>query len=310
MRNSPFHDGEIAVQERTGERDTALRHGAGIGSRIVPGALPFLAQQRVIAVSIAGDDRNLWTSVWTGTPGFVHSEDGQRVEISTTMAATSQEDPARRRALAGREIGMLAIDFESRRRLRINGTIESASNDIVVLVRESVGNCPKYIQRRQPHDIPATISSPSYAERGHSLNGDARELVERADTAFVGSLHPQRGVDTSHRGGSPGFIEIVDASTLRIPDYRGNSLFMTLGNFAIDPRASLALVDFERGRLLCLSGSAQLEFDADDPRQLTGGTQRFWRFAIDEWVHFDLPRDVSWELLEASPFNPAQLSKR
>jgi len=141
------------------------------------------------------------------------------------------------------------------------------------------------------------------------LDDDARELVGRADTAFVGSLHPARGVDTSHRGGSPGFIEIVDPASLRIPDYQGNSLFMTLGNFAIDSRASLAVIDFERGRLLSLSGSAHVDFDADDPRQLTGGTRRFWNFTIREWVLFELPRGVRWELLDASPFNPPQPPK-
>jgi len=309
MTNHPFHDGEIAVQERTDERDAARRHGAGIGSRIVPGALPFLARQRLIAVSIAGDDGHLWTSVWGGAPGFVHSEDGQRVEIASTMAATSPDDPVRPRAAAGRDIGMLAIELESRRRLRINGTIEAGSGDLVVLVRESVGNCPKYIQQRQPHDVSSTASFVPRGEQGDILNGDTRQLIERADTAFVGSLNPERGVDTSHRGGSPGFIEVVDGSTLRVPDYPGNSLFMTLGNFAIDPRASLAVIDFERGRLLALSGSTQLEFDADDPHRRTGGTQRFWTFAIREWVQFDLPRGVRWELLERSPLNPPQPPK-
>ena len=59
MSTQPFHDGEIAIQERAGERDIARQRGAIIGSRIVPGALPFLAQQRLIAVSIAGDDGQL-----------------------------------------------------------------------------------------------------------------------------------------------------------------------------------------------------------------------------------------------------------
>ena len=309
MTNQPFHDGEIAVQERAGERNIALRHGAGIGSRIAPGALSFLARQRLIAVSIAGDDGHLWTSVWHGTPGFVHSDDGQRVDISPSMMVLSPHDPARPRALAGRGIGMLAIELESRRRLRINGTIEADDSDLVVFVRESVGNCPKYIQRRQPHDAPSPGSFSGPDVRGRRLNDDARELVKRADTAFVGSLHPERGLDTSHRGGSPGFIDVVDASTLRMPDYPGNSLFMTLGNFAIDPRASLAVVDFEHGRLLSLSGSAQLEFEADDSHQLTVGTRRFVNFTIREWVQFELPHDVRWELVDASPFNPPQAAK-
>jgi hypothetical protein len=46
MDHQPFHDGEVAVQERTGERDIARRHGAIISSTITPAALSFLALQR------------------------------------------------------------------------------------------------------------------------------------------------------------------------------------------------------------------------------------------------------------------------
>ena len=80
--SQPFHEGEVPlVQERAGERDAARRNGVGISSRIVAGALSFLARQRLLALTIAADDGELWTSVWCGEPGFVTSEDGQRVII-------------------------------------------------------------------------------------------------------------------------------------------------------------------------------------------------------------------------------------
>ena len=153
VRDEPFHDGEIAVQERAGERDLARRHGAAISSRIVPGALSFLARQRLLAVSAAGDDGHLWTSVWCGQPGFVRSADGQRVSILPSLMAASPDDPVLHRLSIGRDLGILGIELASRRRLRINGAVERISADeIGVLVRESVPNCPKYIQRRHPHE--------------------------------------------------------------------------------------------------------------------------------------------------------------
>ena len=108
MGNQPFHDGEIAVQERAGERDIARRHGAGISSRIVPGALSFLARQRLVALSAAGDDGHLWTSVWCGEPGFVQSADGQRVSILPSLMTASPDDPVLRRLALGRDLGILA----------------------------------------------------------------------------------------------------------------------------------------------------------------------------------------------------------
>jgi uncharacterized protein len=304
MGNQPFHEGEIAIQERAGERDIARRLGAGISPRIVEGALPFLGRQRLLAVATAGDDGLLWTSVWSGEPGFVISVDGQRVSILPALIFVSPDDPVLPRLAIGRDVGMLAIELASRRRLRINGTVEASSGDeIRIAVRESVGNCPKYIQQRQPHASAAPVR-PTNGESGRTVDEERRKLVEHVDTAFVGSLHPTRGVDASHRGGAPGFIRVVDATTLRVPDYRGNGMFMTLGNFEVDSRASIATVDFERGRLVSFSGSARLHFGVENPPHPTGGTGRYWDLIVREWVQFDLPGAIRWELIDASPFNP------
>ena len=306
MSDQPFHDGEIAVQERAGERVLACRHGAAISSRIVPSALSFLARQRLLALSAAGDDGHLWTSVWCGEPGFVRSAHGQRVSILRSLMAASPDDPVLRCLAMGRDLGLLAIEFASRRRLRINGTVESISADeIGVFVRESVSNCPKYIQRRQPHDVSTTPASRRHSEWGRTVDEERRALIERADTAFVGSLHPARGVDASHRGGAPGFIQVVDWTTLRLPDYPGNGMFMTLGNYATDSRASVAAINFERGQVVSFSGSARLHFGVENPQHPTGGTGRYWDFMVREWVQFALPCALRWELLDASPFNPS-----
>jgi predicted pyridoxine 5'-phosphate oxidase superfamily flavin-nucleotide-binding protein len=304
LSNEPFHTGEIAIQERTGERDSARRHGAGISSRIVPGALPFLERQRLLAVSAVAGDGQLWTSVWCGEPGCVRSTDGQDVHIQPSLMDVPPDDPVLAAVAIGRDLGMLAIEFASRRRLRINGSVAAISVDeIRLVVRESLGNCPKYIQRRH-HELAASSTTRRPVAHGRLLDDERRALVERADTAFVGSVHPTRGADASHRGGVPGFIQVVDATTLRVPDYPGNSMFMTLGNFEVDPRASLAVLDFERGRMVSFSGSARLRFAGEDPRHPTGGTGRYWDLTVREWVQLDLPPAVRWELLERSPYNP------
>ena len=66
-------------------------------------------------------------------------------------------------------------------------------------------------------------------------------------------------------------------------------MFMTLGNFEVDPRAGLAVVDFERRSVVSLSGSAQAHVDGDN---------RYWDFAVREWVQIDLAPTLRWESLE------------
>src|SRR5262249_21272865 len=168
-------------------------------------------RQRLLAVTAAGDDGLVWTSVWCGEPGFVTSVDGQRVTIRLPLMSLSDDDPVLPRLEVGREVGLLAIEVTSRRRLRVNGTVARISDDeIEMLVRESVGNCPKYIQQRAPH-IATIAVPPRHGESGRTLDQERRALVERVDTVFVGSFHSSRGADASHRGGTPGFIRAVGA---------------------------------------------------------------------------------------------------
>ena len=134
-----------------------------------------------------------------------------------------------------------------------------------------------------------------------------RAWIAAADTLFVASAHPQQGADASHRGGRPGFVQIVADNNLRIPDYSGNSMFNTLGNFESYPRAGLAFLDFERGRLLQLTGRPVIRWDLDDPQQHTGGSGRFWDFEVDRWRESDLPCQLHWEFIDFSPFNPGPL---
>jgi uncharacterized protein len=202
MSSEPFHAGEIAIQERTGERDSARRHGVGISSRIMPGAVSFLERQRLLAVSAVADDGQSWTSAWCGEPGFVRSTDGQHVCVRPSLIDRSPHDPVLAAVASGRDVGMLAIEFSSRRRLRINGSVAAiAADEISVIVRESVGNCPKYIQRRRP-ELAASPTPRRRVSHGHVVDEEARMLIARADTAFVGSVHPTRGTDASHRRSS------------------------------------------------------------------------------------------------------------
>ncbi len=301
-----YHDGEIAVQERAGERALAERRGAMIGDRLVDGARAFLRLQGAAAVAAAGPDGALWASLWCGAPGFLRSDEaGEHVEVVSALDRTLADDPVGRILRAGAPLGMLAIDFTTRRRLRINGTIVRVdASGLALRVRETFGNCIKYIQRRRRSDADVPDTGLAFGARGGALDDERRDFITQADTAFVASSHPERGLDVSHRGGHPGFIAIEGERTLRMPDYPGNAMFQTLGNFEVDRRAGLALIDFERRRVLSLTGNAIVVSGAEDFRHTTGGTGRYWSFAVDRWVEYQLPPTMTWTLLERSPFNP------
>jgi len=284
--SEPFHEGEIAVQERTGERAIAMRHGAMLRDTITPPARAFVANQRTLALGAADADGRPWASLWLGAPGFVTSDIGSVVRVSHELRVPSLDDPLRALLVPGRDIGMLAIDLSSRRRLRINGVIATMDDErLEVSVREAFPNCPKYIQQRDPV-AEGRVSAGNTSERGELLDLTRRSFVERVDTLFVASRHPTRGVDVSHRGGARGFVRIIDERRLRFPDYPGNSMFQTLGNFEVEPRAGVVMVDFERGRFLSLTGTVKTSYGAEHDDHPTGGTGRYWELGVDEWLDF------------------------
>jgi predicted pyridoxine 5'-phosphate oxidase superfamily flavin-nucleotide-binding protein len=87
------------------------------------------------------------------------------------------------------------------------------------------------------------------------------------------------GADVSHRGGRPGFVRTDDAVTLTVPDYIGNSLFNTIGNLQVNPRAGLLFPNFVTGDILMLATRATVIWDDPEVREFAGA-QRLLRFQI------------------------------
>lgn len=302
----PFHAGERHVQRLAGERDRAERNARALRTEIVPGAHLFLKEQRQLAVATERPDGALRVSLLTGEPGFARTEDGTTLVITRARLTSPADDAVWQELTPGAPVGTLALEYHSRRRIRINGHVRLLTEEtLIVDVEDSVPLCPKYIQRR------AWTPAASVGRRDDAA--DARtspsperlaELLARADTAFVGSRHASGRLDVSHRGGAPGFLRLTADHRIRVPDYAGNSMFRTLGNFQLDPSAALAIPDFARGRVLQLTGHARLDFGADDPTLPTGGTGRYWEFEIAEQAESAYTPGMTWELLERSPFNP------
>lgn len=288
-----YHPGELELQERAGETETARRNGKMVGDTLPAGARSFLQKQRMLAIGRGDPDGRMWASLWFGEPGFARTTDERTLLVE-------HADPS---LVPGEPFAVLAIELGSRRRFRINGAV--ATNDgarVGVAVREAYSNCPQYIQRRQlvqgdPHPVIPD-------ESGQELDRLRQVTIAMADTLFVASRHPTFGADVSHRGGNPGFVRVLDATTLRVPDYRGNGMFNTLGNLRVDPRAGMVIPDFERGRMLQLTGATTLSFDSKDAEQTSGGTGRYWDFRVERFVETSMPASYRWEFLDASPYNP------
>lgn len=252
-----FHEGELAVQRRAGvSLDAARLAGMVAPAGLGDGATRFLADRTFAAITARDTEGSLWLSPLTGPPGFLHVDTPTALAVRTSPA---EGDPLRGLP-ADQPAGLIVVEFATRRRLRVNGTLSDAGDDgLRVDVEQAYGNCPRYIQARRLHRTDGTSPGAAPVRRGTDLAPEDVDLVRRSDTFLLGTTHPTRGNDASHRGGAPGFVRVEDGA-LWWPDYSGNNMFNTLGNLASDPDAALLFCDFATGRTLHLSGRAEVEW--------------------------------------------------
>jgi uncharacterized protein len=265
---SPWHRGERAVQERTAEAHLADRVAGGIRHDLPDVAAQFLAgMTQMIAAGVDRAD-SLHVSVLAGSPGFVEV---LRPDLVRVGATPTSDDPLAGAVRQGAPVGLLALDPTTRTRVRLNGRVVTGEMGLTVQLDEVFANCPKYIRPRAPAAA-AMPAGPIEPRRSTGLTPAQIGRLQRADTFFVGTTDGGVGVDASHRGGPPGFVVVVDANHLTFPDYRGNSMYRTLGNLEVDDRVGLFVLDWETGAGLHLSGTAAVVFEpcAADLARLPG----------------------------------------
>ena len=275
------HGGELAVQERAGVQVQAARlSGMLEPAELRGGVLAFLAERTFAVITARDATGRLWTSPLTGQPGFLTASSPTTLTVG---GAPPHGDPLHRLP-PGQSVGMIVVDFGARRRVRINGTLRHTDDgQLVIDVHQAYGNCPQYIQQRLVVPEVREAVSAHGVQRGAALGPGDAELIRHADTFFLGTTHPERGRDASHRGGPPGFVR-VDGNDLWWPDYPGNNMFNSFGNLAVDPTAALLFVDFPTGHTVHLSGTAAVEWGTDDAPGDDGHTGRRARFTIERLV--------------------------
>jgi predicted pyridoxine 5'-phosphate oxidase superfamily flavin-nucleotide-binding protein len=299
MPPTVFHDGERAVQRRAGVAELAERVGRSIRREMPPAAQVFLAERRWIVIGALDGGQRPWPAVRAGAPGFAQAIDARTIRID---AAAADGDPVEDHLRPGALAGLIALDPATRRRLRFNGRVVARDRAGLVLEADQVySNCPKYIQRRDEQPA-AGETVPAMLARSAGLSDAQRDRLRAADTFFIASARPGEGIDVSHRGGMPGFLQ-VEGTRLAWPDYGGNAMFNTLGNLHAHPFAGLLVPDFESGGALVLAGRARIDWSPARAADLAGA-ERVVTMEIDEVVEQAGVLPLAFQLREYSPFNP------
>jgi predicted pyridoxine 5'-phosphate oxidase superfamily flavin-nucleotide-binding protein len=319
---TPFHPGEIALHQATGVYERMVVAGPRVIRDFMPDQHRELFEKLTTLFVGALDEQGcVWATVVAGPPGFISTPDAHtlRVGASHDSAFLDSHDPALIGLKPGAAVGLLGLESHTRRRNRANGVITAAGPDGFALqVRQSFGNCPKYIYARESRFV--SPSAPALPQPfGARLNDASLRLIASSDTMFIASSSSGRlpppsaigatgaGVDVSHRGGFRGFVAVDrsgPADRLTMPDYVGNYLFNTLGNLLLWPRAGLLFVDWQSGDLLQVTVETELQNEGEAVAAIAGA-QRLLHMTVVRGVYRPHALPIAW----SEPKSPPQFSE-
>lgn len=283
LQDMPLHDGEVTMKKamKVPDRDDPT----------YPSLSPQLANHLqiapLIAIGILDKDARPWTTLWGGESGLARPLGGGIIGIRTPVPGRCDpvvEELVGKRATGevvreegrGRMVSGLTIDLEARKRVKMYGRMVAgallsredevlgteeaiAEIQLVLKIEQSLGNCPKYLNRK--HIVPV-VAKPEPVDSSPRLSPQALALLEKADLFFLSSSNHDQDMDTNHRGGPPGFLRVVsndDSGAVIVwPEYSGNRLYQTLGNLTLNPLAGLCVPDFDTGDMLYFTGTTEI----------------------------------------------------
>lgn len=95
------------------------------------------------------------------------------------------------------------------------------------------------------------------------ITPELRAFVEAQTSVFLATANAAGQPYIQHRGGPPGFLQVLDERTIAFVDFAGNRQYITLGNLAENPKAHLFLIDYVSRRRIKVWG--ELRAVEDDP---------------------------------------------
>jgi uncharacterized protein len=90
-----------------------------------------------------------------------------------------------------------------------------------------------------------------------------RAFIEARDMFFIATTDDDGQPQSSYKGGEPGFVRVLDDTTIAFPLYDGNGMYLTAGNLVATKKVGLLFIDFEGRKRMRLNGEASV--DDNDP---------------------------------------------
>ncbi len=109
-------------------------------------------------------------------------------------------------------------------------------------------------QLRDKYGMPSERAQKKVA---NYLADDIKEFIQQSPFLVLSTSNSNGDCDASPRGGKPGFVKIINNTTLLIPDIRGNRLLQSTSNIESNPKAGLIFFIPGNNKSVRVNGSVQ-----------------------------------------------------
>ena len=90
------------------------------------------------------------------------------------------------------------------------------------------------------------------------IDDTTRAFIESRDMFFLSSIDHKGRPTVSYKGGDPGFVRVIDPTTIAFPSYDGNGMYLSMGNITAHAEIGCLFIDFEKPFRLRLQGRAEV----------------------------------------------------
>lgn len=135
------------------------------------------------------------------------------------------------------------------------------------------------------------------------IDDSHKAFIESRDLFFLTTID-HRGYPTcSYKGGTPGFVKVLDNKTIAFPSYDGNGMFLSMGNITANNKVGLLFIDFETPHRVRMHGTANVS-DNDPLLAEFHGAELIVRVNVTE-IFVNCPRYIHrYQRLETSKYAP------
>ena len=94
-----------------------------------------------------------------------------------------------------------------------------------------------------------------------TFDEDAINFISSVDMFFLSTIDHNNRPTVSYKGGDPGFVKVINKTTLAFPSFDGNGMFMSMGNIKQNNKIGMLFISFEKPHRLRVHGEATITED-------------------------------------------------